>query len=278
MWAFKAFSRAGNAKQTISGFTLIELIIAIMLMGILAVSLGSITTNSVYNYIDAKDRNKLSQSAKWITERVSREIREALPQSVRTNSSGGIHCVEFMNIVNASTALDIAASGSISSFNAIAFDLSFSSGLLVAIMPIDANSIYSITGVLASVASIATTGNQSLITLSSPTQFSRRSPQNRFYLLASPVSFCLNDNTGHLNRYSGYSLNSSQQFPPSGGNDSLMGENFSANGTVFNYQLGTLSRAGLLQMNFQLQNRDRNLSGNSESFEVFHEVHIRNVP
>ncbi len=59
---------------------------------------------------------------------------------------------------------------------------------------------------------------------------------------------------------------------------SLMGEDFSANGVVFNYQADTLSRAGLLQINFRVQNRNRSLTGNEESFEIFHEVHVRNVP
>ncbi len=275
-------NRADPLKMTNNsmnnGFTLIELIIVILLIGILAISLSRITSNSVYSYIDAKDRNSLSQSARWITERISREVREALPQSIRASNTGNIHCVEFMNIINASTSLDLAASGNISSFNAVRFDLGFSSGLLVAIMPIDAFSLYSITGVLGNVASITHTSNQSLITLTTPTTFNRRSPQNRFYLLNTPVSFCLNNNTGQFNRYSGYTINNVQQFPPTGGNNQLMGENYSANGNVFTYQPGTLSRAALLQFNLRLQSRTRNLAGNAESFEVFHEVHIRNVP
>lgn len=260
------------------GFTLIELIITIVLISILAISLSNITRESVFGYIDAKDRVRFSQSAKWVTERISREVREALPQSIRVGVSGNIHCVEFMNIVNASTYLDLPASGAVTSFNAVDFDLAFSAGLLIAIMPIDPSSIYLVSGTLGNVASITDTGNQVNITLSGPTNFNRRSPQNRFYLLNSPVAFCLNDNNGEINRYTGHAINAAQQFPPTGGTIELMAENYSVNGTVFNYQAGTLSRAGLLQINLQLQNRNRNLSGNSESFEVFHEVHVRNVP
>lgn len=267
----KSFSR-------MVGFTLIELIIVILLTAILAISLSSLTQYSVFGYIDAKDRNRFSQSAKWITERISREVREALPQSIRVRTSGDIHCVEFMNIINASTYLDLPASGSVTSFNAVEFDLNFSAGLLVAIMPIDAASIYSGSGTLANVASVVDVGNEVTINLTAPTTFSRRSPQNRFYLLNSPVSFCLNNNNGQITRYSSYTTSGTQPVPPTGGSSALMADNFSANGTVFNYQAGTLTRAGLLQMNFRIQNRSRNLAGNSESFEVFHEVHIRNVP
>ena len=265
-------------KASNHGFTLIELVIVIMLIGILAISLSRVTQFSVLGYIDAKDRNRQSQSAKWITERVAREVREALPQSIRTNQVGNIHCVEFMNIVNASTDLDLPASGAVTSFNAVEFDLNFTPGLLVAIMPIDAAGIYSVAGTLGNVAAIADLGAQVQITLDGPTLFSRRSPQNRFYLLDSPVSFCLDDGNGQITRYSGYAINLAQATPPVGGNDELMADNFTASGAVFNYQPGTLSRAGLLQMNLRAQNRNRNFAANEESFEVFHEVHIRNVP
>jgi len=260
------------------GFTLIELIIVILLTAILAISLTSLTRYSISGYIDAKDRNQLSQSAKWVTERIAREAREALPQSIRTNVSGNVHCVEFMNIVNASTDLDLPASGQVSSFNAVEFDLNFSAGLLVAIMPIDATAIYSVTGTLGNVASITDLGSQVSITLSGPTVFNRRSPQNRFYLLNTPVSFCLDNNSGQLTRHSGYSITLAQATPPTGGTNEVLAENYAANGNVFTYQSGTLARAGLLQMNFRLQNRTRNLGANEESFQVFHEVHIRNVP
>ena len=261
------------------GFTLIELIIVIIILAIMGISFAKITSNSVYGYIDARDRNKLSQTAQWVSERISREVREALPQSVRTGTSGNFHCVEFMPIVNASSYTNLPASGAISSFQAVGFNLASNNSSLVAIMPIDSASLYSSVGVLGTVASIATSAgdpNQAVITLDAPTNFLGRSPQNRFYLLNQPVSFCLNNANGQILRYANYGVNANQPFPPSNG--SIVGENFSVNGAVFNYQAGTLSRSGLLQVNLRLQNRDRTLSGSEESFEVYHEVHIRNVP
>ncbi len=261
-----------------NGFSLLELVVVIILVAILGISLSRVSQLSISSYIDGKDRNRLGQSTKWLTERLSREVREALPQSLRTGSAASIHCVEFMQVVNASYYLDLPESGSVASFNAVGYDLAFSSGLLAAIMPIDSTSIYGFSGVLASVASITQAAGQATITLTTATTFNQRSPQSRFYLLNSPVSFCLNDNNGEMTRYSSYLITSSQAFPPAGGSASLIGEDFSANGSVFNYQTGTLSRTALLQINLRSQNRSRNLAGNSESFEIFHEVHIRNVP
>lgn len=276
-------SKSASSKNNIDGFSLLELIIVIVLIGIIAISFSRLTVNSMRSYIDGKDRNQLSQSAKWVTEKLSREIREALPQSVRTGNSGGQHCVEFMGISNASTYLNIAASGSVTTFNAVAYNLLTSTATILAIMPINTSAIYAASGVLANIQSIAADPgdpNQVIITLTAATSFARRSPNNRFYLLNTPVAFCLNDNNGKLTRYSNYPRTALQQFPPTGTSivASLLADNLSANGFVFRYQANTLSRAGLLQINLRAQNRSRGLIGGDESFEVFHEVHIRNVP
>jgi MSHA biogenesis protein MshO len=267
-----------------SGFTLLELIIVIVILGIMAFSLSGVIKTSVYGYIDAKDRNRLSQSAKWIIERISRELREALPQSVRTNDDGNDYCVEFMSIDNASSYLNLPTSPNavINSFKAVGFDLTTSSATRVAIMPISTSAVYNVTGTLGSIASISNLGGADTgkvsISLSGGPRFDRRSPTNRFYLLNDPISFCLNNSSGEITRYTDYGINAIQQLPPLAGSDSLIGENFSLSGYVFNYQAETLTKSGLLQINLLAQNRSRNLSGNEESFNIFHEVHIRNVP
>ncbi|MGB0495085.1 MAG: prepilin-type N-terminal cleavage/methylation domain-containing protein [Kangiellaceae bacterium] len=262
-----------------SAFTLMELIIVILLIGILSISFSKILTQSVSSYFDARDRNHHSQSAKWITESLSRSLREALPQSVRVASLGNIDCVEYMPIINATRYFNLPASGAVSSFNIVTFDVAFQANLSAAIMPVDATSLYVGTGVTSEIASITSSGaGESLVTLVNPTTFTRRSSQNRVYLLSSPVSFCLNDNTGIITKYTDYGTSSTQSTPPTGGSSSSLAENTWANGNAFEFQSGTLQRSALLQMSFVLQDRVRYPSGTSESVQVFHEVHIRNVP
>jgi len=266
-----------TGKQT--AFTMIELVLVIVLLGILSISFAKILSQSVSGYIDAKGRNEHSQTAKWVTEVISRSAREALPQSIRTGVSGNLDCVEYLEIVNASSYFNLPANGPVSSFNIVSYDLVFQSGLSAAIMPINAPSVYIGNNVVSPIASIASSGpQQSLITLVAPTVFAQRSPQNRLYILSSPITFCLNNATGLISRYSNYGFSASLAFPPSTGTSEIIGENFWANGNVFNYQSGSLQRSGLLQINFVMQDRNRFPSGTSESFEVFHEVHIRNVP
>ncbi len=266
-----------------SAFTMIELVIVIVLLGLLSISFSKILSSSVSNYIDAKDRNHHSQLAKWAIEVISRSVREALPQSIRSNNVGVQHCVEFMEILNATSYFNFPETGIIGSFNIVTFDLVFQAGQSVAIMPIDAPSVYAgngINGVVSPVTSIAASGlNQSLITLTVATDFTQRSPQNRVYILTTPTSYCLNDSNGQLTRFTNYGIQTNQSFPPAGGTSELISEDFWANGTVFDYQTGTLQRSGLLQIDFLIQDRVRYSSGGSEeAFQVFHEVHIRNVP
>jgi len=264
-------------KQT--AFSMIELVIIIVLLGVLSISFTKIISSSVSGYLDAKERNEHSQTAKWITEIISRSVREALPQSIRTGVSGDLDCVEYMQIKNATSYFNIPASGVVSSFNTVAFDVTFQTGYFVAIMPINLASIYTGSGVISAVASINSSGiAQNLITLTNPTTFNQRSPQNRVFLLTSPITICLDNSSGLVTRYSNYGFSSNLLLPPSSGTSEVLADHFWANGPVFNYQTGSLQRSGLLQLNFIIQNRNRYTAGTSESFEVFHEVHIRNVP
>ncbi len=266
-----------TGKQT--AFTMIELVIVIVLLGILSVSFAKILSQSVSGYMDAKGRNEHSQTAKWVTEVITRSVREALPQSIRTGTSGNLDCVEYTEIINASSYFNLPANGPVSSFNIVAYDLAFQPGLSAAIMPINSSSIYIGNGVVTPIASISSSGpQQSLVTLVAPTNFFQRSPQNRLYVLSSPITFCLDNSSGLISRYSNYGFSASLAFPPSSGTSEIIAENFWANGNVFNYQSGSLQRSGLLQINFVIQDRNRYPSGTSESVEVFHEVHIRNVP
>jgi MSHA biogenesis protein MshO len=265
------------------GFSLIELIIVISLIGILAISLSNLTKNAIYGYIDAKDRNQFSQSAKFVIEKMSRELREALPQSIRVSDDGDTYCVEFMAIANASTYLDLPRNGPVSSFTAVGYNLSSTTATEMVVMPLNPNSVYSnVASPNNNIASItdltgADAGKVSVSFNTPYPNFVRRSPQNRFYILSQPVSFCLQNSTGQINRYNNYTATASQSTPPSGNAD-LMGENFSTTGNVFSYQSGTLTRTGLVQIFLRIQNNQRSIGVNEEALTFFQEVHIRNVP
>lgn len=64
------------------GFTLIEMVITIILLGIVGLFLGNIAGQAMGIYVDTTAREALIQQGRFLTERMSRELREAVPNSV----------------------------------------------------------------------------------------------------------------------------------------------------------------------------------------------------
>ena len=72
---------AVNTKK--NGFTLIELIIVILLIGILSGVIFTILRGPIQAYVDVEKRTRLIDIADTALQRMTREIRLALPNSIR---------------------------------------------------------------------------------------------------------------------------------------------------------------------------------------------------
>jgi MSHA biogenesis protein MshO len=73
-----------------AGFTLIEMIIAIMLTGIIAGMVSVFMVRPIQGYLDTAQRAELSDVADMVLRRLSREARQALPNSIRCGSAAGL--------------------------------------------------------------------------------------------------------------------------------------------------------------------------------------------
>ncbi|MEI6152473.1 MAG: type II secretion system protein [Deltaproteobacteria bacterium] len=71
------------------GFTLIEMIITIVVLGILGVFTFAFFGNYVSTYTQMRDRRNLHQEAVYIIERISRELRDA------TTATSTSHSISF---------------------------------------------------------------------------------------------------------------------------------------------------------------------------------------
>ena len=69
-------------KKT-NGFTLLELIIVIVLLGVMSVGISGFITLSTQTYLNVSERDKLLSSARFAVERLNREIRNSVPNSIR---------------------------------------------------------------------------------------------------------------------------------------------------------------------------------------------------
>lgn len=97
-------SSRASPSSAIAGFTLIEVIVSIIVTAILAGMIALFVRWPVQAYVDATSRGKLADAADTALRRIGRDIRQALPNSVRITSgtctagSGTCYFIEFIPI------------------------------------------------------------------------------------------------------------------------------------------------------------------------------------
>lgn len=217
----------------IKGFTLVEIVVAILISSVLAAGTVGFISRSVDGLTATAARNQLASSGRTVIDRLSLELHNALPNSIRTDGgAGNDQCIEFIPVVAATTYINPAFSGSgTTSFDVVdfveenaVFLPSAPPSLYAAIYPRNINQVYDGDNSTAAlpvnfgnrrplqaISSIANHGSiaeRSTVTLTKAHRFRRRSPNERFFVVSQPVSFCLSGT--NLYRYSNYGFHQSQ--------------------------------------------------------------------
>jgi len=278
-----------------SGFTLIELLIVIVILGIGAsLTLGFIT-NPIKAFTDMSRRAALTDQADTALYRMTRELRQALPNSVRITSNGARVAIEFLQI---RTAGRYRAKGAGDKLNlnqhADTFDvlggLNSAGAIVTGAAGIntclngasDCLVIYN-TGTSATANNAYQGDNVATIVSANATSmgfdngagsgqaFPLASPSQRFYVVQRSVSFICDLGTGQLLRYAGYGLMAGQPINDAdfGVAGSLVTD--SVNSCNFTYTPGTNSRNGVAVMNLAL-------SQAGEQVTLLEQVHVFNSP
>ena len=104
-------ARPGRAR----GFTLVELVMVILLLGVMATFSSQFIGIGTQIYGDASRREQLMSDARFAMERLNREVRDAVPGSVRVEDEGGGAqeqgaCLRFWPIATAGRYLETASS------------------------------------------------------------------------------------------------------------------------------------------------------------------------
>ncbi|PCJ36325.1 MAG: prepilin-type cleavage/methylation domain-containing protein [Moraxellaceae bacterium] len=256
------------------GFTLIELIIVIVVMGILSVGSVRFISQSTQGVIDAGERQRVASIGIIAMEKISREMREALPNSIRIDVSGD--CIEFVPtkggseyltapVLTASNTLDVIRTGYATFLNTT-FDR-------VALFPILTAEVYAALnpGPISSVINtLPDTSPTEVVTLSSSHQFLTDSPERRFYIVSDPVTYCVA--SGFLYRYNNYGfdavMGASRPTNFAGGREVIASQLTNAN---FDYVSASLSRNAVVKIELTIAD-----GGEVQTLE--YEVLIRNVP
>jgi len=268
----KSFSNTG-------GFTLIELVMVIVIMGIVSIGVSQFVGRAVGGYVDSSERNKLASAMVVASEKLSREIRRALPNSIRVggDAASSDNCVEFIPIVGGARYLSAPLGASSTSITAVTLGNANPVNAYIAVYPISQTDLYSPSdsspaSITASLATIPVGGGQITITLGASHQFRTNSPNNRFYAVDSPVSYCQPVGSDRLYRYSGYGFNNTAVLPPSAATRAVLIDDASVlSPIVFNYSSATRTRNAVVS--FSLATNFDN-----EFLRLGQEVQIRNVP
>ncbi|WP_031568145.1 PilW family protein [Rheinheimera texasensis] len=267
------------------GFTLVELVTVMVLLGIAVVGLSTLLGNMSGIYLQSAQREQLLGQSRFVLERLNRELRDAVPNSLRVSNSGSWSCLEFVPFSAVVRYRTIALQpDTLMTMDVVSLDATFTAaaGQWLLVYPTSPADIYAASSQKVQLHNTPLLNDSDgkavtyRLQLSQAFGFGTASPATRAYLLNSPVSFCALGN--EIRRYEGYGLQSSQPVPGSGlSNGALMARQISnnlASQPVFELAADTLTRNSLVQIQLELTSEQD--SGTVLSYS--HLVQVSNVP
>ncbi|MGR3969478.1 PilW family protein [Shewanella sp. 1180_01] len=268
------------------GFTLVEMVTVILILGILVVGVSSFIIFGTRIFVESSSVDQVLSQSRFAVERMTRELRNALPNSVRVNTDSLTYqCIEFVPIEASTTYLTMPIIPAAAASTGIVILDNTASAIRVNqfawIYPlVDADVYSSARQKRAQVKTIAISGNQVTLTFTAPTRFAEASPRQRIYLGSSPVSYCFEKGTSgndlQIVRYAGYNFNGVQPNPATMGTGVLMAQGV-ANRLDNGNDLPLILTPSSLVNNAMVHLRPR-FNVNGETFQYRHQVQVINVP
>lgn len=293
-------------RRQIAGFTLVELVMVIAIAAVVAVMVGSVLSRPLDGFVAQSRRAELVDLAATSLNRIARDVRLAVPNSLRVSADG--QALELLLIHSAARyrpnrvgsdglRFSSAAAGSCGSttvdgacnnFQVLDATLNPAGANWLVLYNVGAESggspvpganvwapanpgVITTSGMTISAQSGAPAGEQLIALGNLPGgefRFAFASPQRRIYLAERVVGYRCQG--GRLLRYSYTAINSAiPASPPPGSNPQPLATQITA--CNFTYQAGTTQRAGLLSMGLTISEEGENL-------ELLQQVHVDNAP
>jgi MSHA biogenesis protein MshO len=293
------------------GFNLIELVISMVVTGIVVAGLAYFVF-PVRQAADIAARADLTDIADTAVQRIGRDVRLALPNSVRTTTSGGAVFVEFLAVRTAGRyrAEGGGAAGGTNcpnddpsltppgndqlSFDSVADTCFKTIGKLPDAASVTPGDYLVLNNYGPGFAgqdaySAGPPANRALITsvdtseaardrvAFAATTFQRTlhdSPGRRFFIISGPVSYVCDPVLRTITRYWGYPIAAAQPTTFGSGGSAVIATKVSA--CDFDYAPNVSPQIGLLTLRLTLSAPTS--SGVAETVSLYHAIHVNNVP
>ena len=291
-----------RSRRACRGFTLVEIILVIAITGIIAAMVAVFLRHPIDAYVDTARRASLSDTADTALRRIARDLRRAIPNTVRVTNSSGVFYLEFIPArAGGRYRLDencfTTGCSSLTTLGSLVDDASNLPSLCVgngtptgcvradrlviynqynnaaADCAVDNPSAYcefSGGDAASPVNGVTAAGNEDVIAFASNVFVpANGSATGRFQIAEGPVTYACNPGSGQLLRYYDYALAAAQPTPPTGGRSAILATGVSACGIA--YTTGAFERWGLVAIQL-------GLTRDNESVTLYQEVHVDNAP
>lgn len=252
------------------GFTLVELVVTLVLLAILAGGVSSYLGLGARMYSEAAEREQVLGQSRFVAERLLRELRNAVPNSVLLAAAGD--CLSFSPLLYSGSYISLPFDSATDDMVVISEDLAAVSPVTfapgsqpkVVVYPRNVSDIYApgaTSGAAVALAEVSTVDavnrRYRLHLANASFRFARQSPERRFYIAGAPVTYCpVADGAG------GYNLRR---------NGILMAEGLRSN-SIFRVSEAVLNRNSVVNVFLQFG------TVNNPDMVFNYEVHIPNVP
>ncbi len=274
------------------GFTLVEMVLAITILGIIAAIAAVFLRSPAQAYVDTARRAWMTDAADTALRRMARDVQRALPNSLRPTASCSGNCAFELLLTDTGgryrhdDACFSTGCGQLKTLGNVIGANGEHVGRRLVIYNLHANEGGSCPAGnpsawcgqnTATIIGSTEGGNEDVFTFASTT-FSpgTGSPARAFFIVSGPVAYVCSgvgtsngNGTGELRRYEGYAITPASTLPPPGVTGRLLAHRVSA--CRMAYRPTAVGTVGLLDLYLELTEA-------GETIGLHHQVHVDNAP